>query len=370
MKSSVLLACTLGLFGATAALAQTHKLTEGPGLKANEDAREAAVLATCKTPPPPPPNFGGGNRNRRRPAPPKPPTHVSAIPDIIAAGRHWKTVWREEGNNADGIIGMDDGSVLVAQQDNSDVVKIAPNGHASVVYQDTNTGGALSMNKRGQLFDGERGLHEAIWELAPQHKVLAINYQGEPLDCLGGGMNDLSAAANGGVYFTMGKLYYASPDGVVSPEGNIRTFTNGIILSPDEKTLYVTDGNTLQSFDVQADGMLANQKTLATLKGFGDGSTVDAQGRIYVSDSATGVDVFTPDGTLVGSIPPPRGMDIISLAFGGRDKKTLFAAALYGDRRGTGHRGLPSDAGKGNLAQAGALISIPMIAQGYMGRAK
>ncbi|MGH2842594.1 MAG: SMP-30/gluconolactonase/LRE family protein [Solirubrobacteraceae bacterium] len=368
MKSPVLLAVALGALGATAALAQTHKLTEGPGLKANEDAREPAVLATCTTPPPAAPNFGGNRRRGRRPPPPpKPPTHVSAIPDIIAAGKHWKVIWHEEGNNADGIVGLDDGSVLVAQQDNSDVVKVEPNGHASVVYQDTDTGGALSMNKQGQLFDAERGLHEGIWELAPQHKILAINYQGEPLDCLGG-LNDLTAAANGGVYFTQGKLYYASPDGVVTREGHIRTFTNGIILSPDEQTLYVTDGNTLQAFDVQPDGMLTNQRTLATLKGFGDGSTVDGQGRIYVSDSATGIDVFNPDGTLIGSIPPPKGMDIISLAFGGHDKKTLFAAALFGDKRGTGHRGLPSD--KGRLAQAGELVSIPMIAQGYMGRAK
>jgi sugar lactone lactonase YvrE len=358
-----LLAVTLGLFSVTVVLAQTpRKVTEGPGLKANEDAREPAVLATCKTPPPAPPNFGG-NRGRRPPPPPKPPTRVSAIPDIIAAGQHWKAVWHERGNNADGIIASDDGGVLVAQQDNSDVVKVGANGHASVVYQDTNTGGALSMNKQGQLFDAERGLHEAIWELAPQHKALALTYQGEPLDCLGG-LNDLTAAANGGVYFTQGKLYYASPDGVVSQVGDIRTFTNGIILSPDEQTLYVTDGNTLQGFSVQPNGMLTNQHTVAMLKGFGDGSTVDSQGRIYVSDSATGIDVITPDGQLLGSIPPPKGTDVISLAFSGRDKKTLYAVALLPRHKGLAHNGLPGD----NLA--GEIVAIPMLSQGYDGRAK
>jgi sugar lactone lactonase YvrE len=362
MRSSVLLAITLGVLGAGVALAQApRKVTAGPGLKANEDAREPAVLAMCRAVPAAAP--AARNRAGRRPPPPKPPTRISAIPDIIAAGQHWKVVWRERGNNADGIVASDDGGVLVAQQDNSDVVKVEPNGHASVVYRDTNTGGALSMNKQGQLFDAERGLHEGIWELAPQHKVLAINYQGEPLDCLGG-LNDLTAAANGGVYFTQGKLYYASPQGVVSRVGNIRAFSNGLILSPDEKTLYVTDGNTLQGFDVQPDGMLTNQHTVAMLHGFGDGSTVDSQGRIYVSDSATGIDVITPDGQILGSIPPPKGTDIISVAFSGRDKKTLYAVALLPRHPGLAHNGLPGD----NLA--GEIVAIPMLSQGYGGRAK
>jgi gluconolactonase len=379
---STLLALTLGLLGTTAVLAAqpTPRLTTGPGLKAGEDARDKAILQYCRTPRP---TARGGFFGGRGPQY-KPPERVSAIPDVIKAGQHWKTVWREQGNNADGII-ADGNDILVAQQDNSDVVRVTPSGHATVVYRDTDTGGALSRNKQGQLFDGERGYLQSIMELAPDHKVLANEINGDALDCLPGGMNDLSAAANGGVYFTMGDLYYSDPSGKVTRQGTV-TGTNGIILSPDEKTLYVTGrippgpGGNLIALDVQSDGMLTNERVLAKLPhGGGDGSTVDSQGRIYVT-SADGIDVISPDGQVLGAIAPPKGVGLISLAFGGPGKHTLFAVGLT-NGAGKGHRGLPSDQGPRcqgppqpgqtcYLSQAGALYSIPMIAQGYGDRAK
>ena len=49
----------------------------------------------------------------------------------------------------------------------------------------------------------------------------------------------MTADSKGGVYFTMGGVYYANPQGVVSGRYGM-VGGNGIILSPDEKTLYVT----------------------------------------------------------------------------------------------------------------------------------
>ena len=373
---SIVIAVTLGFLGATAALAQTPQRTEGPGLKSQEDSRWDALVATCQrnhpqkfTPP-----AGGRRRAAQRPARPSytPPSRVEAIPDVIAANAHWRHLWTESGNNADGIVGLPNGDVLVAQQDNSDVVSIDPRGHAHIVYQDTNTGGAVSINKQGQVFIVERGLHEGIWELAPQHKILAISYEGDPIDCLGNfGLNDLTAAANGGVYFTVGGLYYAAPDGTVTKEGDV-TGTNGIILSPDEKTLYVTSAKGfgtpghLVAFDVQPDGQLTNERVIAQLITSGDGSTVDSEGRIYVTNGSV-IEVFSPDGMMLGVIPGPKGDDLISVAFGGKDKHTLFAVGLA-KKFHHGRLGLPSDTMQGG--QGGELIAIHMLAQGYEGRAK
>ena len=56
-----------------------------------------------------------------------------------------------------------------------------------------------------------------------------------------GRVNDLVADKKGGVYFTSGGAFYINPSGQVSSVGeNLRT--NGINLSPDEKTLYITNG--------------------------------------------------------------------------------------------------------------------------------
>ena len=132
---------------------------------------------------------------------------------------------------------------------------------------------------------------------------------------------------------------------------------NGIILSADEKTLYVTNGPALAAFDVQPDGSLTNQREFAKLEGGGggDGSTIDAAGRIYVTTNP-GVQVIGRDGKHLGLIPTPRG--VITTAFGGKDKKTLFILA-----RGA------KDASGNEVANAAQVWAIQMIAQGYRRRA-
>ena len=327
-----------------------------PSISSPDDPGLPALIATCKTPPPPR-RAAAPNAGRGGPPPGARAYTVTEIPGVIAAGRRWTFLWQEAGNNGDGIVGTDDGVVLIAQNDNSTVIKLE-NGKTSVVYSDTHTGGSLSINSKGALFIVERGLRTSITQLAPRHAILADRYKGDPLDCATGpNPNDLTADSKGGAYFTMGGVFYASPRGVVTRYGENIT-PNGIILSANEKTLYVTNGPTLAAFDVQPDGSLTNQRELAKLEGGGngDGSTIDAAGRIYVTTNP-GVQVIGPDGTYLGIIPTPR--PVISAAFGGRDKKTLFVLAR-GARDATGTE----------VANAAQVYAIPLVAQGYKGRAK
>jgi len=323
------------------------------------DPGYAALIAACKTPPPARGGRGpGGARGGGRGVQPQGVRDyaVTEIPGVIKAGGKWTFVWQQAGNNGDGIVGTDDGGLLVAQNDSSRVVKLETSGKPSVAYSDTHTGGALSMSSKGDLFVVERGLHMKVEQLAPRRRLLTDSFQGEPLDCVGGVINDVTADSRGGVYFTMGGLFYADAKGVVTRYGENLT-TNGIILSTDEKTLYVTNGTTLAAFDVQRDGSLTNQREFATFTaGGGDGATVDSLGRLYVTTGA-GVEVIGRDGKHLGVIPAPRG--VISCAFGGKDKKTLFVLA-----RGA------QDAEGNDVANAAQVWSIQMIAQGYKERAK
>jgi len=360
MKARAILTIAAGLLAAASAMGQSDAPPlppppanpAAPSLQANADPGYDAVLAACKNPPAKMPPI-------KWPAtgPAASPYTVTEIPGVIAAGQRWKYLWQEAGNNGDGIVSTSDGGLLIAQNDNSKVVKLDKNGNASIAFTDTHTGGALSVNSKGELFIDERGLHPAIVELAPAHKVLADKYQGDAMDCIGGVLNDLAADSKGGAYFTMGGLFYANPAGVVTQYGqNLRT--NGIILSPDEKKLYVTNVGTVVVFDVQSDGSLTNQRDFAKLqdKTAGDGSTIDAEGRVYVT-TRPGVQVIGADGTWLGLIPTPR--DVISVSFGGPDRKTLFVLA----------RGAVAADGT-NIANAAQVYSIPMIAQGYKGRPK
>jgi sugar lactone lactonase YvrE len=349
MKGILLIA--LGVFVAAVVFAQT------PGVQAPADPKYPEWISTkCKTPPPP--RGGGAGRGAgsgsvgrgaaavNPDAPPSPRDYmVTGIPAVIAGGQKWKSVWTGTGNNADGIIASNDGGILAAQNTNSAVMKIDKNGKVSFPYKDTNTGGALSMNKKGALFIVERSLPASVWQLSPRRQLLANMFSGEPLDCVGGVINDLTADSKGGVYFTMGGLFYANPQGVVKRYGeNLQT--NGVILSPDEKTLYVTTRG-LVAFDVQPDGSLSNQRQFAMVGA--DGTTVDAAGRIYTTQpNEQMVYVISPDGKVLGSIPTP--LNFITVAFSGPDKKTLYGVA--------------------NNQRFDEIFTIQMIAQGYKGRAK
>jgi gluconolactonase len=364
MKRNVLLSLPL-VCAAAAVFAQGIALPPGASPQAPQDPGYQALIATCKTPPPPRGRGPGGPRGAAQgggpPAaaaaaafPPPPAEYtVTAITGVIAAGQKWTKVWEVSGNNADGILADRNGDVLIAQNHNSAVVKLDKNGKVSTVYKDTHTGGALSQNTKGALFIVERGLRENVSQLAPQRRVLADKLpNGDPLDCLGGVINDLTADSKGGVYFTMGGLFHADSKGSVTRYGENLT-TNGVILSPDEKTLYVTNGRTVAAFDVQPDGSLKNQRQFVELpSGGGDGMTVDGQGRVYVT-AGPAVHVAAPDGKILGSIPAPYGL--ITAAFAGKDKKTMYAVVSLIDPMRLQHA---------------YVYSVPMLTEGFKGRAK
>jgi gluconolactonase len=358
MKSTLMLTVGLAVSGAALALAQAPAPAN---LQAPQAPGYAEVIAKCKTPPQGGAAAGGARAGgaaapaaAAAPAPGSPSEYeIVAIPGVIAAGHRWELVYSTTGNNADGIIASEDGGVLLAQNDNGTVLKLDRSHQPSVVHRDTNTGGALAMSSKGTLFIASRGLGTAIWQLAPERRLFVNRFQGEPLECLGGVLNDLTADSKGGVYFTMGGVFYADPTGTVTRYGeNLRT--NGVILSPDEKTLYVTNGAVVVAFDVRPDGSLANQRDFVKLpSGGGDGMAVDAAGRLYITSGGggggtPGVHVAAPDGKLLGTIAGPR--NFITVGFGGPDKKTLYAVA--NDRR---------------IVE---VYALPVLAQGNPKRAK
>jgi gluconolactonase len=312
---------------------------------------------------------------RRGPAPEAEPVPrdatITAIPGVVAAGGKWTKIWQEGGNSADGIIADKDGSVLVAQEDYDTVLKIDANGNASVAVADAKGVGSLSMDRQGNLYGAHRterpgstkpdkaSIVNAITILAPERRMIADKWaDGTTLTVR---PNDLAADSHGGAYFTTGCLYYASPKGVTVMAGNIRT--NGIAFSPDDKILYVTNGAQIVAFDVEGPGMLTNRRDFASLPAgnFGDGSAVDSDGRLYVSSRA-GVQVFDSTGKYLGVIPTPRG--IISIAFAGPHKKTLFVVGSGADD----DHGQPIR--QGPQQTAATIYKLPMIAQGLKDRAK
>lgn len=337
--------------------------TTGPGIQAPTDSNYASVIATCKTPPP---GRGGGGAGKGgdakggapKAAAPKGPAAaagprevtITAIPGVVDAGAQWKEIWVVDGNNADGFIADANGDLLIAQNDNSNIVRLTPGGKVSIAYTGTNTGGSLTMNAKGALFVLNRGLMPSIEQLAPKRQYLTDRLpNGDTLDCLGGVLNDATSDSKGGVYFTNGVVYYADKNGRVTRYGE-NIATNGIALSADEKRLFVTNGPSLTVFDVKGDGSLINQREFTRWEGGGgDGFAFDSQGRLYVT-SAPGIQVIAPDGKVLGVIPTPR--NTITVTFGDTDRKTLYVVA------------------RDNAQNRDWILGLPMIAQGARPRAK
>ena len=189
-------------------------------------------------------------------------------------------------------------------------------------------------------------------------KVLADKYNGKSLD----GPNDIITDAKGGIYFTDPQftmepvkfqpgraVYYISPEGKITRivEPNEFAMPNGILLSPDGKTLYINNcyddeswypvnsnkENYVWAYDVNEDGTISNGRQFAKLflvenvldrKGkssSSDGMAIDKMGKIYVG-TYYGVQIFNSKGEFVGMINVPSFP--VSLCFGDADMKTLY----------------------------------------------
>jgi len=271
---------------------------------------------------------------------------ITAIPGVVSGDAQWSIFWAGP-MIVDGMTADADGNVLFAQEQSNSIIKVWPDGKWWVQWPFVAGAGAVSVDSQGRTFAADRSCTDPglglgasctvpsrIVQLAPERKVIADKFpDGRPL----GRINDLAADGHGGAYYTQGGLFHAKADGTVDTiveGGNPQQgglFTNGLVLNPDGKTLYVTNRTTILAFDVAPDGTLSNRRDFVTLGNEpqgsfgGDGLTVDVEGRLYVTGGA-GIYVFDKAGQQLGIIPAPRRA--ITVAFAGPDRKTLYIGTL------------------------------------------
>ena len=153
------------------------------------------------------------------------------------------------------------------------------------------------------------------------------------------GVNDLVLDARGNVYFTdqgqtgmhdpSGRVYRLSPDGKLDLLLNNVPSPNGIVLSPDERFLFVaaTRGNSVWRMPLLSDGSVSKVGQFFTSYGPSgpDGLAMDESGRLLVANPGLAyVWVLShwaePEEILTG----PKGASLTNMAFGGKDRKTLY----------------------------------------------
>ena len=203
----------------------------------------------------------------------------------------------------------------------------------------------MAMDRQGRIVyaaEADRALVRL--EKDGKRTILADRYEGKRLNS----PNDLVFRSDGGIYFTdpSGGNRFGTWDlkkelpyqGVfLLKDGKLQLLVqdldrpNGIVLSADEKSLYVNDSNkkVIMRYDVQRDGTVANGRLFADMsagKGAGnpDGMKFDVKGNLY-SVGPGGIWVFNPAGKHIGMIVPPENAP--GFAFGDPDGKTIYMAA-------------------------------------------
>lgn len=237
----------------------------------------------------------------------------------------------------------------------SNLIRINKDGTLSVISSGMQTNGTMPLGN-GNLAVCDMFGHRLL-EMNREGKiirVLAEKVNGKRID----GPNDLVIDARGGIYISdpqflpgvdkvqPGKqIYYRSPDGTMKVVLNVGEMgqPNGVLLSPDGKSIYIANTRNLPfgywqvKGDVNPDGTISNLHAWAKVNvppssrqqtgdqkiwySGSDGMTIDTEGNVYIA-TRVGLQIFTPDGDYIGNIyteVPP-----INAVFGGPNMDEIY----------------------------------------------
>jgi gluconolactonase len=268
-----------------------------------------------------------------------------------------------------------DGNIFFVDQNNNDILEWSVEGKLSKFMHATGYSNGMCFDNQGNLITCADEKNE-LWQIAapfPKQAttqpftaadlkvtVLIKNYDGKTLNPETGGKqlngpNDVwvvpAGPCAGGMYITdplfarnwwtnrpggrgaqqSGQYaYYLSPDHkTLTPVITDYRQPNGVIGTPDGKTLYVADmgGRVTNSFTINADGSLSDKKFFCNAGS--DGMTIDSDGNVYTTNGP--LVIWDKNGKQLDSIRFPRGTT--NVCFGGKDRQLLFICAgdsVYG----------------------------------------
>jgi gluconolactonase len=231
--------------------------------------------------------------------------------------------------------------------------RCTPDGTVVLDHEPTSNTNGMTLDNQGRLINCQLGDRRVgRWERDGSLTVLASHYRGMRFTA----PNDVVVARDGAIYFTdtaglwpggdvpNSAVYRIAPD-LSSVDLVARGFqlANGLVLSLDERVLYVNDSEgirhdrddpshsqgTIRAYDVRETGMLANDRLFAELRGelsgVPDGMAVDSEGNVY-STGPGGIWAFDASGTHLGTLLFPD-KQVTNFCWGGHDLKTLYVTA-------------------------------------------
>lgn len=236
------------------------------------------------------------------------------------------------------------GNIYFTDVQRSRIHKIDTAGQLTTFLENTQGMNGLMFDPRGRLIacQSTAGRIVAIDIATKTITEIASQFEGVRFNS----PNDLVIDRTGNIYFTDRNgngVYFITTDNTVKKIISTLTLPNGILLSIDEKTLYVLHGSpSLMVYPLSGPGQLGTPQTIPlTGNGGGDGMTIDTQGNLYVTrPNSNAIQVLTSGGQSLGTFA--FGEAPSNCVFGGSDMKTLFVTArtsVYTARmQSIGHR--------------------------------
>jgi gluconolactonase len=221
----------------------------------------------------------------------------------------------------------------------SRLLKVVPGQAATVLNPDVGANG-MAAGPNGDLYlavhkDG--AIRKLSLSSPATSTAVAAQYMGKRFNS----PNDVAVRSDGTVYFSdpdayqspnpvpqaKTRVYRVSPAGEVSVVDETISQPNGVLLSLDEKTLFVSGGAGLVRFPVNPDGSTGARVAFGNGTAYtgSDGMGIDCAGNLYLTLNSAVV-VLSPTGTELGRIT--TSAQATNVAFGGPDHKTLFITTL------------------------------------------
>ena len=232
-----------------------------------------------------------------------------------------------------------EGNVYFTDQPNDRIHIWSTEGKLSTFLEPAGRSNGLCFDADGALWACADDKNE-LWKIDVKTKKVTVVVKGFDEKLLNG-PNDVWVRPDGGAYFTdpfykrpywkrgaeeqaKRGLYYVSPKGKLSLVDDDFGMPNGLVGTPDGKTLYVADigkGKTYR-YAIQEDGALKDRKLFC--EAGSDGMTLDDAGNVYLTGK--GVLIFDKDGKKLGTIAIDEPWTA-NVCFGGKAMKTLFVTA-------------------------------------------
>lgn len=247
--------------------------------------------------------------------------------ELLIDGEDWELVSSGHTFTEGPAVGPD-GQLAFTDIPNNRIHMIDADGTAKVFAEDSGGANGLMFGPDGKLYacaGGIGNVHRYTMEGAKEVFLKNVN------------ANDIVILHDGSGYVTepgKKKIWHFKADGTKSLADDGITMPNGLITSPDQTALTVSDtrGRFCYSFRIQPDGKLTHKQEYGwlhvtdDLRSGADGMTVDTEGRTYVT-TQLGIQVLDQPGRVNFIIRKPQDAWISNLVFGGPDRNLLYATS-------------------------------------------